>query len=384
MHDPPKFPISSSSMSSCTASFCSTDMEEERYASKKRVTSDAQHDLRTDHTSVEKQSEEMENFGGFYPAARPPFTLAQLKDAIPKHCFHKNTGVSLLFFFKDVCMVAFLMSLASLLDTYTPLHYPLYWLLQGMLLFSTFLIGHDWRISHINHHQNHGHADKDEAWHPITEKLYRSMSHRQKLFRYSPLALLSFPIYLWTRTPGKTGSHFHPNSPLFKRIERKDVMISTACWVAMLLILLALCWLFGATWIVKLYLLPYLVSVAWLGGVTYLQHHGYKHKIPWYRGKEWSYIRGGLSTVDRDLGAVNGLMHSIGTHVVHHLFPQIPHYHLVEATKAIEPILGNYYREPEKSGALPLHLLRTLVTSLQEDHYVDDEGNVVFYKSGKS
>ena len=43
-------------------------------------------------------------------------------------------------------------------------------------------------------------------------------------------------------------------------------------------------------------------------------------------------MRGGLSTIDRDYGMFNKIQHDIGTHVVHHLFPQIPHYHLTEAT----------------------------------------------------
>lgn len=47
--------------------------------------------------------------------------------------------------------------------------------------------------------------------------------------------------------------------------------------------------------------------------------------------QEWSYLRGGLTTLDRDYGWVNNIHHDIGTHVIHHLFPQIPHYHLVEA-----------------------------------------------------
>lgn len=44
-------------------------------------------------------------------------------------------------------------------------------------------------------------------------------------------------------------------------------------------------------------------------------------------------MRGGLSTIDRDYGVFNKIHHDIGTHVVHHLFPQIPHYHLTEATE---------------------------------------------------
>lgn len=40
-------------------------------------------------------------------------------------------------------------------------------------------------------------------------------------------------------------------------------------------------------------------------------------------GKEWSYLRGGLTCLDRDYGLFNDIHHNIGTHVVHHLFPQV-------------------------------------------------------------
>ena len=44
-------------------------------------------------------------------------------------------------------------------------------------------------------------------------------------------------------------------------------------------------------------------------------------------------MQGGLSTIDRDFGWINNIHHDIGTHVVHHLFPQIPHYNLIEAVR---------------------------------------------------
>lgn len=47
-------------------------------------------------------------------------------------------------------------------------------------------------------------------------------------------------------------------------------------------------------------------------------------QAPWYRGSAWSYMRGGLSTQDHDYGIFNNIQHDIGTHVVHHLFPQVP------------------------------------------------------------
>ncbi len=44
-------------------------------------------------------------------------------------------------------------------------------------------------------------------------------------------------------------------------------------------------------------------------------------------------------------------------------------------------MLGQYYRDPEKSGPIPLHLVEPLLTSLKEDHYVSDSGDIVFYQT---
>jgi omega-3 fatty acid desaturase (delta-15 desaturase) len=62
-------------------------------------------------------------------------------------------------------------------------------------------------------------------------------------------------------------------------------------------------------------------------------------------------------------------------------FPQMPHYHLVEATKEAKKVMGPYYREPEPSpGPLPTHLFGMLKHSFDNDHYVDDTGNIVYYQ----
>lgn len=50
-------------------------------------------------------------------------------------------------------------------------------------------------------------------------------------------------------------------------------------------------------------------------------------------------------------------------------------------TKAAKPVLGKYYREPEKSGPLPVHLFGVLMRSLRVDHFVSDVGEVVYYQS---
>lgn len=51
-------------------------------------------------------------------------------------------------------------------------------------------------------------------------------------------------------------------------------------------------------------------------------------------------------TIDRNYPwIIDHLHHRIGTtHVLHHIFPEIPHYHAVEATQAIIPVLGDHYK----------------------------------------
>ena len=38
-----------------------------------------------------------------------------------------------------------------------------------------------------------------------------------------PWAMFAFPFYLWSRSPGKTGSHYDPSCDLFKPTERNMV-----------------------------------------------------------------------------------------------------------------------------------------------------------------
>lgn len=63
----------------------------------------------------------------------------------------------------------------------------------------------------------------------------------------------------WSRSPGKSGSHFDPNSDLFVPSERKDVITSTVCWTAMIALLGAMAFVMGPIQLLKLYGFPYLV-----------------------------------------------------------------------------------------------------------------------------
>eukprot|EP00201_Polytomella_parva_P009686 CAMPEP_0175059828 /NCGR_PEP_ID=MMETSP0052_2-20121109/12650_1 /TAXON_ID=51329 ORGANISM="Polytomella parva, Strain SAG 63-3" /NCGR_SAMPLE_ID=MMETSP0052_2 /ASSEMBLY_ACC=CAM_ASM_000194 /LENGTH=393 /DNA_ID=CAMNT_0016325423 /DNA_START=139 /DNA_END=1320 /DNA_ORIENTATION=- len=352
--------------------------------------------------------------GSFDLSAAPPFTLQDLRNAIPAHCWQKDMGRSISHLVIDVAIVFAMAFIAYNVNSW--MLWPLYWIAQGTMFWAIFVVGHDcghrsfcnnntindflghllhsailvpyhgWRISHRSHHANHGHVENDESWYPISKNLYDKLEPLTRMGRLSfPLSLLAFPFYLMRRSPGKSGSHFNPSCDLFTPGERNMVITTNACLIAMLAVLTGLTMKFGFGMMVNLYWIPYVINVIWLDVVTYLHHHGPQDgriKMPWYRGKEWSYLRGGLSSLDRDYGIFNKIHHDIGTHLVHHLFPQIPHYHLTEATEAIKPVLGPYYREPEKcKGLFPFHLISPLFRSLSKDHYVDDSGDVVFYKT---
>ncbi|XP_044482716.1 omega-3 fatty acid desaturase, endoplasmic reticulum-like isoform X2 [Mangifera indica] len=347
----------------------------------------------------------------FDPSALPPFRINEIRAAIPEHCWVKNPWRSLSYVLRDLLVVSALMVAALHFNSW--FFWPLYWAAQGTMFWAIFVLGHDcghgsfsdspklnsfvghvlhssilvpyhgWRISHRTHHQNHGNVEKDESWVPLTEETFKELDRSTKILRFTvPFPLLAYPLYLWRRSPGKEGSHFNPYSSLFTADERRLVVTSTVCWTIMAVFLLYLSFVVGPVQMLKIYGVPYLIFVMWIDFVTYLHHHGHdEHKLPWYRGKEWSYLRGGLTTVDRDYGLFNNIHHDIGTHVIHHLFPQIPHYHLIEATKAAKPVLGKYYREPKRSSPIPFHLIKNLVTSLSQDHFVSDTEEIVYYQT---
>ncbi|TVU11413.1 hypothetical protein EJB05_44998, partial [Eragrostis curvula] len=151
--------------------------------------------------------------------------------------------------------------------------------------------------------------------------------------------LLGWPLYLACNAAGRPyprfASHFDPCSPIFSgRRERLQVVLSDAGVLAVALALCRLAAAHGLGAVARAYVAPPVVVNAWLVLVTYLQHTD--PAVPRYAGRDWDWLRGALATVDRDYGAfLNKAFHNIAdTHVVHHLFPSLPHYHAAEATAA--------------------------------------------------
>jgi acyl-lipid omega-3 desaturase len=80
--------------------------------------------------------------GEFDPGAPPPFGLAEIRAAIPKHCWVKDPWRSMSYVLRDVAVVLGLAAAAARLDSW--LVWPLYWAAQGTMFWALFVLGHDW------------------------------------------------------------------------------------------------------------------------------------------------------------------------------------------------------------------------------------------------
>jgi acyl-lipid omega-3 desaturase len=79
------------------------------------------------------------------PGAPPPFGLADIRAAIPRHCWVKDPWRSMTYVLRDVVVVLGLAAAAARLDSW--LVWPLYWAAQGTMFWALFVLGHDWYCS---------------------------------------------------------------------------------------------------------------------------------------------------------------------------------------------------------------------------------------------
>jgi len=234
----------------------------------------------------------------------------------------------------------------------------------GFLVHSFLLVPFfSWKISHRRHHSNTGNLEYDEVFVPHVRDVDFQVHHDDdgglftnlkgtitRLFNIVIMMLLGWPLYLTLNVTGHESypkgtwvNHFIPTSPIFAEKERVLVLLSDIGIVGVSLILYRIASIYSFLWLVKIYLIPLLVVNFFLVLITFLQHTDYD--LPHYTAKEWDWLRGALATIDRDFGILNGVFHHItDTHVVHHLFSGMPFYHAKEATKAVKPLLKDYYR----------------------------------------
>ncbi|KZT41651.1 hypothetical protein SISSUDRAFT_1059182 [Sistotremastrum suecicum HHB10207 ss-3] len=255
------------------------------------------------------------------------------------------------------------------------------------------------QIAHVRHHSGRAHMEREEIFVPPTRPLdyaegNSSTSPTDSIVEYledTPLYTLwmllvqqtiGYPGYVLfncTGQPARTmgTSQLNPYSQPFKH-RFYGVIVSDLAILAMLCIIRKSVKVFGFLIVVKFYGVPWIGLNHWLALITYLQHTG--PEVPFYRGKAWNLARGALSTIDRPFLGWQGrffLFNIAHCHVAHHLFPQIPWYHLPEATEHLKEFLGDHYVYSDEA------LLRGLWRTYNSCRFVDAEGDVVFYRNKK-
>lgn len=296
-------------------------------------------------------------------------SLDQIRKAIPPRCFVPSLERSIRWWAFDFANV-----LASMYLHYTVAQSEAYatsllvkvasalffWNWGGLFMWSMFVVGHDcghgpfskyplvnhcfglvthgfisvpyfpWRLSHFRHHQFHNHVTKDYShpWSPGEPVEH----HSRWLIPFVGWQMYLMGVY--------DGSHWVPVrvGRLFENASFKEAwqcVLSTAVVLGYWALLFNV--LGGARAFAFFYLAPLAVFSWWIWTVTYLQHHEEDTAV--YDDSTWTYGYAAFETVDRTYGkGIELLTHHItDCHVVHHLFfNKIPHYHLREATDALE------------------------------------------------
>ncbi|KAJ7573702.1 delta-12 fatty acid desaturase protein [Mycena floridula] len=278
---------------------------------------------------------------------------------------------------------------------------------------------HSWRITHAKHHASTGHMTQDQVWVPKTrsdkklkpldisreDRLGARVSDEVKKEMWEALGdspigaaigaamylLVGWPAHIALNKSGqrrypKGNNHFNPNAVMFAPHQYNQVLLSNLGVIMWMTGVGMAIHYKGALEVFRTYLVPYLWVNHWLVLITFLQHTD--PLLPHYRAPEHTFPRGALATMDRNLlGDLGPVMKWIGahatngiseTHILHHVSSKIPHYNAWEASAALKRTLtekGITNLEGNAGGWAEMYRV------YRECKFVEDEGNVVFFKN---
>lgn len=276
----------------------------------------------------------------------------------------------------------------------------------GFILHQALLVPYfAWQYTHAKHHRRTNHLTDGESHVPSTGEENGLGPNKERLTFYAVLheaigddafagfqiwthLFLGWPLYLLGLAStgkldkdgnplnGRIADHFRPESPMFPSKVQGKIILSTVTTVATLGYLVYLQYEVGFLPVLLWYWGPYNFVNAWLVLYTWLQHTD--ASIPHYGAEEWTWVRGALSTIDRDYGIFDFFHHRIGsTHVVHHLFHEMPCYNALEATIAVKKFLepkGLYNFDPSPWWVAMWKIAKTC-------HFVEKTDGIQYFKS---
>ena len=227
-----------------------------------------------------------------------------------------------------------------------------------------------WKLSHRCHHKFNANIDKDEVFYPVKESEPNSKGKTLPGFGFG----LGWFGYLLLGYNPRPVNHFNPFHKMFNG-HFVGCCFSLAGLAVMSCFLYLYYCAFGLMSLIIYYVVPDFIFASYCVVITFLHHT--EINVPWYSNEKWDFVRGQLSTVDRHYGIVHNVIHSIGTHQMHHMFTHIPHYHLELATKhfrAAFPDLVRTCEEPILQSFVRMYL------KYDEQSVIADNTQVHFYK----
>ncbi|KAJ4482193.1 delta 12-fatty acid desaturase [Lentinula aciculospora] len=278
---------------------------------------------------------------------------------------------------------------------------------------------HSWRITHGQHHASTGHMTKDQVFVPptrsqwglkpfnpeqenllgsrVTEEVSKELwealgdSPIGAMIGSATYLLGGWPAYLIVNASGqkypKGSNHFNPGAIMFKEREWGQIVMSDLGIILWIAGVISSLYAYGFTNVFVLYLVPYLWVNHWLVLITFLQHTD--PLLPHYRAPEHTFPRGALATLDRsllgDLGSFMGWIGALATHgisethICHHVASKIPHYHAWEAGEHLKRKLEAVGMRTEGAPGGWAEVYRVF----KECKFVEDEGDVVFFKDAR-
>lgn len=320
--------------------------------------------------------------------ATAPFTVADLREAIPKHCWERSTLKSLSHVALDAIEIAIAFFMVHKATTYfthpivKSFLWLLFWFYQGTSFTGLWVLAHEaghgafspskivndvvgfiihtvltvpyfsWQASHAKHHAHTNHLDEDEPYIPEKKNDLSKSTTSSGIFAVWDMFIIStigWYLYLGINASGpaprqgKVVSHYDPWASIFHKKDRLKIVASDLGLMAWFYALYLTANQYGWMNLLFYYVIPLIVCNFYLTSITYLQHTD--ETVPHYDDEEWSWLRGALCSIDRTLGSFLDYKthHIVDTHVCHHLFSHIPFYHAQEATKALRKVLGKYY-----------------------------------------
>jgi len=353
-------------------------------------------------------------------------TLRSIKAAIPKECFKHSYAKSFYHLAEDLVLVAGLVAGVLYAQAHLPAWamlavWPVYWFYCGLVGTGLWVIAHEcghggftasqtvndivgfivhsalltpyfsWQITHAKHHRRTNHLTDGESWvpsagNPESKRAKWFKSHPGNIFRIVLVWTIGWWVYLLNNDTGarknKGQSHFNPKARgLFAPKDEWKVRASNAGMVAAASVLAYLCKVYGCGQMAALYLAPQMIVNIYLTCITFMQHT-HEH-VPHYDDKEWTWLRGGLATVDRSLGVWfdRRVHHITDSHVCHHLFSDMPFYGAKEATPYIKEHCGKYYRQHVSTfaGSVYLGFWRDFYNTMKQCLVVQQDGVDMFY-----